>query len=721
MFKNFLFIFGLIQLIPSLLFSQTKIVKEQLKNPAKYGVKVASGFNHKIVFEYTPSAGKHALFLKNGLRSSTFINRGDWLKIKDSVFPYQVDIVYSRYPLKNGEYHEFYKLLFNRLISLFALDPSLNDNELTWFTIQQSHCENDDQVNSLFHGIVIWYRTPKEELVLHLPDSEMNDKDAKNENKKIIEKEKEQGDYGDLVENIEAIKNSDAITDSLKDVLKSKPVSEQNKILKEHFGKVIQTKSLIKLNERTPEEMSLYKRQVDLFLKNNPFGDSVVWKVFDRHPEWVDVAVVTDWTGSMYGYGAQVIHWHLQNYKKSPIRFLTLFNDGDGKMSHQKKIGETGGIYSAESSDIPQIINLFNLVKIKGGGGDRPENDIEAILETQKRFPNASELILIADNYACIRDIELATQIKKPLRVVICGYQNGFGFNPHLVYLARITNGGLYTLEDDIENLKVETSLKGEIKSIKDKRIGLSMLNCQNIYTYDVKVKKEDIPVFTNLDIALKQPLKVEKLNLKDQTFTKVPLTILKLENLFYLNLSNNALTQLPGSIKKLDHLTELDISLNQIKKLPKQLMENKFLEYLNMSNNLIEIISPFFDHFFYMKVLDVSNNKVRDLNGLNQLKNVITLNLAANEIEIIPNNISQLKKLKILDLSANQIKLLPKAFIGLTKLEELNLENNELTVLPKYLYRLRKLKSLNLSGNPVLEEELERIRRELPDVQLIF
>jgi Leucine-rich repeat (LRR) protein len=63
----------------------------------------------------------------------------------------------------------------------------------------------------------------------------------------------------------------------------------------------------------------------------------------------------------------------------------------------------------------------------------------------------------------------------------------------------------------------------------------------------------------------------------------------------------------------------------------------------------------------------------------------------------------------------------LPRTISGLTKLEELNLENNNIGSLPPYLYRLRKLKTLNLSGNPIGEKEKDRIRRDLPDVEIVF
>jgi hypothetical protein len=134
-----------------------------LKNPKKNGPAVKAKFKEELVYEYKVPKGRHAVFLKNGLRSSNFIAPQLWSNIRDTVYPYRVDVVYSRYPVHDGVYHEIYPLLCNRLIHLFKLDPSLNDADILWRTILQTHIDNDEQVNTLFHGVVIWYRTPAEE------------------------------------------------------------------------------------------------------------------------------------------------------------------------------------------------------------------------------------------------------------------------------------------------------------------------------------------------------------------------------------------------------------------------------------------------------------------------------------------------------------------------------------------------------------------------------
>jgi Leucine-rich repeat (LRR) protein len=360
-------------------------------------------------------------------------------------------------------------------------------------------------------------------------------------------------------------------------------------------------------------------------------------------------------------------------------------------------------------------------VRLNGSGGDRQENDIEAILESIKRYPNHSEIILIADNLACIRDIELATKIDKPVRVIVCGYLPQVGVNPHLVYLAKVTKGGLYTLSSDIENLRVDVLASGEIKSNRDNRFAVSPLNCSPKPIYEVKYGKESFATYMDYDSAYRDKDKVRKLDLHEKTITKVPKGIFTMKKLLELDLSNNQIASLPKNIKKLEDLKDLDLSHNQLKEMPKSFEKLKFIENLNLSYNQITDLNRYFASGYYVKKLNISHNQIGNISGLNQLKNLQYANLSDNHIVELPPEIHQLKKLISLDLSNNQLLYLPRTISGLTKLEELNLENNNIGSLPPYLYRLRKLKTLNLSGNPIGEKEKDRIRRDLPDVEIVF
>lgn len=698
-------------LLPAFALAQQRFQPERLRQPARYGVETAAKLKEVLVEEFHTDPKAHVFLLPNGLRSPIYQYSEAYQKLRDSIVPYRVDIVYSRYPVVNGVYKEFYELLSNRLINLFELDPELNQPEIEFRKVLQTHCESDEQVNTLFHGVAVWYRTAAEEAALH----------------PVVETEEEKtiagAQYGkqEVIHTIESVRSTGVLSDSLKLVLRDMQPEKQRKILREHFLKAVNITDATPLKQRSTAELQLYQRQVHTFIRMNPFGDSVVFKVMDRHPEWSNALVVNDWTGSMYGYGAQVVQWHLLNYKNSNIRYLTLFNDGDSKPSGSKVIGETGGIYSAEASDISKIINLFNLVRINGSGGDRQENDVEAILESIKRFPNHGEIILIADNLACIRDIELADKIGKPVRVLICGYDKRFGVNPHLAYLARVTGGGLYTLQEDLEHLQIEPGAAGSIRSAKDRRFVISKMNCNLNPIADLKFAKESFRTYTSVDSAAKEKKKVRQLSLTTQELQKYPTVISKMENLLVLDLSHNKIKKLPNSVRKLESLKDLNLADNQLQAMPAGLSKLKYLEQLNLSDNQVQSLSAYFPGWFYLKSLRIPRNRLSDLNGIHDLKNLQLADFSNNQIRELPVEVHQLKKLQSLDLSNNQLLYLPKTITGMTRLEELNLENNQLGSMPPYLYRLRKLKVLNLTGNPISEKDVERIRKELPNVEVLF
>lgn len=87
----------------------------------------------------------------------------------------------------------------------------------------------------------------------------------------------------------------------------------------------------------------------------------------------------------------------------------------------------------------------------KGNGGDIQENNIEAIIDGMNTNPNCKEIVLIADNYANMRDYTMIKNIKKPVRVIICGNYNGI--NTQYLDLARATKGSIHTIENDLLNL----------------------------------------------------------------------------------------------------------------------------------------------------------------------------------------------------------------------------------------------------------------------------
>lgn len=209
------------------------------------------------------------------------------------------------------------------------------------------------------------------------------------------------------------------------------------------------------LYEAEKDYYSLLPKNDSLKIENKifkQFKDSTVVAAFRRNQsKWTNTTIVTDVTCSMSPYVSQIILWFLYKFNDKVETNITLFNDGDGKKNELKVIGSTGGIYTLKTKDYNELFKLFTTATSKGCSGDTQENGIEAILRTQESYPNTKEIIYIADNYAPLRDISLLEKVKIPVRVVLCGTQ--ININQELMNLAKMTNGSIHTMEQDLYDL----------------------------------------------------------------------------------------------------------------------------------------------------------------------------------------------------------------------------------------------------------------------------
>jgi hypothetical protein len=693
--------------------AQTKFDLHKLSNPQTNGAEISSQLNTIEVEEYHEKGGQR-IFLRNGFRKSTLVNASEWLKVRDSVKPYRVDIVYSKYPMNEGTYHEIYPLLFNRLKALFSMDAAVNRSDIEWNKILQIHCENNEQVGHLYHGIVIWYKTRSKQIkspptataAVNTSTSNSVSVPVEKTAEKIFSPQFSKDDLSDIIDHIES---STFFPDSIRKALVLKQADVQISVVKTYLDHVLKSQE----ESSSPENIKHYLTEINEFISLYR-TDETVPETFNRHSEWKNLAVVNDWTGSMYGYGAQVLQWHLQNLKRSGITSLTLFNDGDEKPDSKKKIGETGGIYSEKAGNIKKIIALFYLVMLRGSGGDIPENDIEALLRAKKTF-NGSELVLIADNNACIKDIELASQIGKPVKIILCGIEKDGLINPDYAALAKITGGGIYTIDDDIENIEAQTGINGELLSMNDPRMRLTGKRCGNPNHY------YQPELYTDYKKALHNKEQVEHLSLENRELSSFPKGIAKMKNLNYLNLGNNNITLIPGSINELKKLRTLDLNFNKLNTLPVEMGEMKWIRALNLAGNLFTKIPPQVLIMKNLVQLDISHNRLASVDTGFAFKRIEFLDISFNQITHLPDEIAQLKRLKYFRCTDNQLQELPAGISDLTLLEELNLEGNKLRSLPQKLYKLKKLKVLKLGGNPLDYREKERIQKELSRTEIYF
>jgi Leucine-rich repeat (LRR) protein len=692
--------------------AQRKFEWKELNNPIANSHVFEENLITSEVHEYSIPSG-NCVVLENGFRQSNFINEQIWLSIKDTVTVDRVEVIFSKYPYRNGKYNEIYNLLSRRIQATIKMDPSLNADSIKWHRVWQTHCVNNQQVDALFHGVVIWYDLrPTRKTIIPNTD-QLTKEDDPLKNIELDEETKNEEIYDETQSTVDFIASNPLLPDSIKAKINGKPLDVQSRILNDYFTEIKATDTAEEKGVQDELTRLQYLNEIEQFIEHFPKVEPIVSRVLDRHPEWLNKIVVNDWTGSMYSYGSQVLTWHLMNIDSSNINTITLFNDGNNKSTKQKVIGRTGGIYTEPADNAEELIDLFSVVMSNGGGGDGPENDIEAILKAIEKQPLESEIVLIADNRACVRDIELAHLIQRPVRIILCGYDPEEGVNAHYIYLAKLTGGGIYTIEEDIEDVETQIGSNGEILNMDDDRLNLASSTCINDPFTDQAGR------IYSLKNARFNKKNVRILDASEEGLSEIPNYIFKMYRLQALDLHNNFLTSITGKISSLRYLSSLDLSQNAIAILPQEFERLDHIENLNLSTNAFQWIPYSVCDLEFLKNLDVSYNQLSKMDKLKS-RYIRSLNVSHNQLNELPSLKRQFRMYE-LNASHNQLSEFPKNLPLNRELRVLDLSHNQLTSLPDDLSNFQRLRILDLSGNNFSTEEQERIRKDLFFTDLRF
>lgn len=211
--------------------------------------------------------------------------------------------------------------------------------------------------------------------------------------------------------------------------------------------------------------------------------DSTILKVMERNKDWDNMLVIADLTGSMSPYVGQLLLWIKLKASAHPAKHFVFFNDGDDKMNKEKKIGETGGLYSTPYDSMDALLGVVAKTIKNGWGGDSPENNMEAVLQGIKDYPDFEQLVMIADNGAVPRDLVLMRKIHHPMKIILCGTKDGV--NPIYLDIARKNKGSIHTIEQDLEDLMKMT--EGEIIDVGAKRFQV-----KNGEFIEVKIEEDE-------------------------------------------------------------------------------------------------------------------------------------------------------------------------------------------------------------------------------------
>ena len=415
MFKHLLILFLTINILASSQNINKKFADYVLNNPQENSHLLIKQFNKKEITVFKDTIKSQHIVLTNGYAKYKIIDKYKWDSYNKENIPYRVDIVFTKYPrLKKDWITNYYSLLANRLKELFRIDSTLNRKNIEFNIVMQINCFSVSETKKMYHGIVIYYKNKS-----------------------------------DLNEN-EISQLNDGLADGYRYLFSEKRRNKLPPLLRN-----------LKINDSLATDEIVAHKIIDQMGLVDKINTADVYDVIERHPNWNNMVIVMDWTGSMYAYSGQIILWHALNFKTSRVDKFVMFNDGNKKKSWDKKIGETGGIYDFEADSLQEIIEAMYLITQNGRGGDSPENDKEALIYAQNKWPNVKELFLIADNNSNVRDLILMDQIKVPVHIILC--RKGFKHHLHYLNLAYKTGGTIHTINEDVESFD-ELDKNGKMK-----------------------------------------------------------------------------------------------------------------------------------------------------------------------------------------------------------------------------------------------------------------
>jgi hypothetical protein len=434
--------------------------------------------NAKLIQQFTipqAEAGRRMLVLEVPFSSSAFISPLLARVAKGKLIE-KVQLIYTTF--RESQDFDQQKLNQQRLKNLQSILPDAFANSYTeWELIGQTGAASPEEGKKYFHGFIITWRPEssttllKEEMShldsLFLPKLHRDELDPREKPKDPVTSKTRILTHPD---GSTTLLNRDIPEDSLWRYMR--PSGAGFSVVYAKWGDTAHT--IVIVDERTEDGIKrkrTWKLEehfsdtpvagMDLLL-NNP--DSVVTTVLRRNP-WPNMVLVSDVTGSMSPYTAQVMAWVPTGLANGRCAGFVFFNDGDHKSTNQKDVGKTGGIYSIRAQSLDSVYRKMKETMSNGDGGDIPENPVEAAAFSIKRFAPNTEIILIADNFSAPRDLELYEKITRPVHIILCGARGTV--NPDYLFLARQTHGSVHTLHDDITNL--DKMKDGETVMIENK------------------------------------------------------------------------------------------------------------------------------------------------------------------------------------------------------------------------------------------------------------
>ncbi|NEV95070.1 hypothetical protein G3567_13075 [Psychroflexus sp. YR1-1] len=216
--------------------------------------------------------------------------------------------------------------------------------------------------------------------------------------------------------------------------------------------------------------------------------------------------------------------------------------------------------------------------------------------------------------------------------------------------------------------------------------------------------------------------LQVKEIILTGNNFTEFPAEVLNMPQLEELLIGHNPVSKLPDNLESFKNLKRLSINATQIKEFPSDLSALESLETIGLDHNEFKKVPEPILTIPNLKRLGLNNNKLTDLKFIDErLEGLESIYLYSNEIKQIDCEIENLKSLKELLIFDNEIDSIPDCIGSLTNLEKLEIWSNPIKYVTPEIQKLTNLKTVRMEKDNLTEEQMESIRKWLPNAEISF
>lgn len=216
--------------------------------------------------------------------------------------------------------------------------------------------------------------------------------------------------------------------------------------------------------------------------------------------------------------------------------------------------------------------------------------------------------------------------------------------------------------------------------------------------------------------------LQVKEIILTGNNFTEFPAEVLNMSQLEVLLIGHNPVSKLPDNLGSLKNLKRLSINATLIKEFPSDLSALENLESIGLDHNDFKIVPEPILTIPNLKRLKLNNNDLTALKFIDRrLEGIESIYLYSNQIKQIDCEVENLVNLKELLIFDNEIDSIPDCIGSLTNLEKLEIWSNPIKYVTPEIQKLTKLKSMRMEKDNLTEEQMEDIRKWLPNTEIDF